>query len=124
MLKPNTLTLLSSLSKANTLAEVIPGILEIALKWTQAHGVRLYMPEPRSDLREVGRLGYGFGLFETEEVCFEVYITHEPRRSPEHAHLPVGKGEVWAVLELIFPETKPCAFNSAADMRYCCLPFP
>lgn len=96
-------SLLHRVSTAQTLTEVTQAIAQMALECTSAHGVRLYLPEPGGDLQVFASSGHGFGLFETEEINFEVYVTRESQHFDQHAHLSFGKGDVWAVLEMIFP---------------------
>ena len=99
-----SLHFLTPLSSAQTFAEVASGLLELALNLTSAHGARLLMPEPGGDLVEYVTRGRGFSLFDAAESAQGAFILREAQIGRDFAHLPVGQGDLWGVLELIFPE--------------------
>ncbi len=101
---PTPLNFLTPLSSAQSFEEVVSGLLELALTLTSAHGARFLMPLPGGDLLERSARGRGFALFDTDEGAQAAFILREAQIGRDYAHLPVGQGEVWGVLELIFPE--------------------
>jgi len=103
-LTPSTLNFLTPLLSAQSFEEVVSGLLELALNLTTAHGARFLMPLPGGDLSEMMSRGRGFVLFDTVEAAQAAFILREAQIGRDYAHLPLGQGEVWGVLELIFPE--------------------
>jgi len=106
-LTTSTLHFLTPLSSAQSFEEVVSGLLELALTLTSAHGARFLLPLPGGDLSEKMSRGRGFALFDTVEAAQAAFILREAQIGRDYAHLPLGQGEVWGVLELIFPEFEP-----------------